>query len=538
MHMYSVGLGLGKEENMTKRVNVDNTINKLWLLAVGLVVICLLRSAEKFGLKCLADAVEQKEYYMDFLWPAIYSKVSKTTLGLVGVALFIYIDIAMDFRIDMSGRGATIIKNISFVATSVALTFYMLFTMLFMKGYSYWMIFFVVVIFMGIGFTIRNEIIYKRLKCETKKADEEAEEDTDKDADTNVEEDIDDIWKPVLKRLNIMLVGVLVCCFCFFANFKGKVEGAKNLHNELNNEIIRLGFGHKHGMERNRAIVKLQFVNLYNETGTQYSLDVLEKEYENYLNGTGTWSTLWQFCRDSIDVELDVSDIDDKYINMRSEVSDRSYMAEYYLGTESAYEQKTGGDYDVAKDETFGDVKCFVYMVEQNLKGKGLTLHQINDSGAYDRQYSRDFWVVYNSASEEEVYTACEEVYNGVIAPELIIEELNFEISNVDAGSGIKEATVEVDDENAVIADFDFYELERIDGRDYKGDHVSPIDGVLVADKRYMARIILKFPVYAEVDEETLRRAVDGIEEEKIGCAVHKESTCVRVIVDVVFRAK
>ncbi len=524
---------------MTKKINIDKIINTLWLLAVGLVIICLLRSAEGFGLRCLSDVAEQKEYYMNFLWPAIYNKVSKTTLGLVGVALFIYINIVMDFYIDMSGRGATIIKNIAFIATSIALTFFVFFTMLFVKGYSYWMIFFVVVIFMGIGLTIRNEIIYKMLKRGTTEADGETEENTDKDVDGTVEEDLEDIWKPVLKRLNIMLIGVLVCCFCFFANFKEKVEGAKYLHHELNAEIIRLGFGHDHGMERNRAIAKLQFVNLHNEASEQYSLDVLEEEYENYLNGTGTWSTLWQFCRDSIDVELDVSGIDEKYIDMRSGVSDKSHMAEYYLGTEGAYEQKTGGDYNVAIDETFGDVKCFVYMVELNLNAKGLTLHQSHDSGAYERQYSRDFWIVYDSASEEEVYTACEEVCDGVIAPVLTVEEIHFEISNVDAGDRVDDATLVTDNEYVDrTGAVSFYEVERSHGTDYLGDKLWGEDVVFEADKKYCARVTLDFPVHAEVDEEALDITLDGVEEEKIVYKVREDYTSVWVSVDIIFRAK
>lgn len=524
---------------MTKKINVDKIINTLWLLAVVVVAICLLKSAEGFGLRCLSDAAEKKEYYMDFLWPAIYNKVSKTTLGLVGIALFIYVNVAMDFHIDMSGRGAAIIKNISFISTSVALTFYMLFTMLFMKGYSYGMIFFVVVIFMGIGFSIRNEIIYKRLKCERKKVDEEAKEGTDKETDTSLDEDLEDIWKPVLKRLNIMLIGVLVCCFCFFTNFKEKVEGARYLHHEFNAEIIKLGFGHDHGMERNRAIAKLQFVNLHNESGKQYSLDVLEEEYENYLNGTGTWSTLWQFCRDSIDVELDVSDIDEKYIDMRSGVSDRSYTAEYYLGTEGAYEQKTGGDYRVAIDETFGDVRCFVNMVELNLNAKGLTLHQSNDSRAYDRQYSRDFWVVYDSASEEEVYTACEEVCNGVIAPVMAVEELHLEISNVGAGDKVDDATLVTDNEYVDrTGAVSFYEVERSHGTDYLGEKIWGEDVAFEEDKKYCARVTLDFPVYAEIDEEDLDITIDGIEEEKIVYTVRKDYASVWVTVDILFRAK
>ena len=391
-----------------KKNNADKIINILWLLAVAFTGFCLLKTAESIGLKCIVDLVEQKEYYQDFLWPAIYNRASKATLGVVIVALFIYINSITNLELVPKGRSTLLIKNIAFVTTSIALALDMLFVILYLKGYSYWMIPMALVIVIGLGCTIRNIVIYKKIDSE-KNIDDDKTADVDDKVDTD--ENIDTIWKPVIVRLNIMLVAVLACFFLVFANFKNRVDNARISYDELNEDIIDIGFGHECGMERNRAIVKLQFVNLYNETGRQYSMEVLEKEYANYKNGTGSWSTLWQFCRDSIDIELDWDDEKNDYTEKPYWVDAQAdgCMAEHYLGKKYLYDED---EYNKLKIDLFMDIASFTSAVEENLNAKGLTLSQSNDSRAYDREHNRDFWRTYTTASEEEVYLACEAVAN------------------------------------------------------------------------------------------------------------------------------
>jgi len=391
---------------MVKKNNADKIINILWLLAVAFTGFCLLKTAESIGLKCIVDLVEQKEYYQDFLWPSIYNRASKATLGVVIVALFIYINSITNLELVPKGRSTLLIKNIAFVATSMALAVYMLFVILYLKGYSYWMIPMALVIVIGLGCTIRNIVIYKKLDSE-KNIDDDKTADVDEKVDTD--ENIDTIWKPVIVRLNIMLVTVLVCFFFVLADFKTRVDNARISYDELNEDIIDIGFGHECGMERNRAIVKLQFVNLYNETGRQYSMEVLEKEYANYKNGTGSWSTLWQFCRESIDIELDWDN--EKMTHTKKpywvDAQADGCMAEHYLGKKYRYDED---EYNKLKIDLFMDIASFTSAVEEKLNAKGLTLNQSNDTSADERKYNRDFWRTYTTASEEEVYLACEAV--------------------------------------------------------------------------------------------------------------------------------
>ena len=391
---------------MVKKNNTDKFIDILWLLAVAFTAFCLLKTAESIGLKCIVDLVEQKEYYQDFLWPAIYNRASKATLVVVVVAVFLYVNVMMD--LDLEGKSTLLIKNISVITTSMALAVYMLFVILYLKGYSYWMIPMALVIVIGLGCTIRNIVICKKTDGENTIDDDKT---ADVDDKSDVDENIDTVWKPVIVRFNIMLVAVLACFFLVFANFKNRVDNARISYDELNEDIIDIGFGHECGMERNRAIVKLQFVNLYNETGRQYSMEVLEKEYANYKNGTGNWSTLWQFCRDSIDIELD-------WDNEKNDYTEKPYwvdaqadgcMAEHYLGKKYLYDED---EYNKLKIDLFMDIASFTSAVEEKLNAKGLTLSQSNDSRAYDREHNRDFWRTYTTASEEEVYLACEAVAN------------------------------------------------------------------------------------------------------------------------------
>ena len=114
---------------MVKKNNTDKFIDILWLLAVAFTAFCLLKTAESIGLKCIVDLVEQKEYYQDFLWPAIYNRASKFTLGVVIVAVFLYVNVQMDLDLDLNpkGKSTLLIKNIAFISTSIALAVYMLF---------------------------------------------------------------------------------------------------------------------------------------------------------------------------------------------------------------------------------------------------------------------------------------------------------------------------------------------------------------------------------------------------------------------------
>ena len=387
---------------MVKKNNSDKIINIVWLFAVAFTAFCLLKTAESIGLKCIVDLVEQKEYYQDFLWPAIYNRASKATLGVVIVALFIYINSITNLELVPKGRSTLLIKNIAFVTTSIALAAYMLFVILYLKGYSYWMIPMALVVAIGLGLTIRNIVICKKL---------DGEKNIDDDKTADVDENIDTVWRPVIARLNIMLVAVMACFFFVLADFKTRIDNARISYDELNEDIIDIGFGHECGMERNRAIVKLQFVNLYNETGRQYSMEVLEKEYANYKNGTGSWSTLWQFCRESIDIELDWDN--EKMTHTKKpywvDAQADGCMAEHYLGKKYLYDED---EYNKLKIDLFMDIASFTSAVEENLNAKGLTLSQSNDSRAYDREHNRDFWRTYTTASEEEVYLACEAVAN------------------------------------------------------------------------------------------------------------------------------
>ena len=525
---------------------IDKIINMVWLLAVALVVVVLFRTSENFGLKCMVDIVEQREYYVEFLWPAIFNKVCKSALGVIVVALVIYIQSMMDFDLDHKSRTFAYIRNIAYITVSLTLVGFVLFTTLYMKGYSYWMILFGVVILLSICLTIKNVVTCKSMERVNadESSDVEAEDAVDDMEKTDSKEDsdesrLDDIWVPVLKRFNFMLVAVGICCFFFCVNIKGNIDIAKASHYELNKEIIELGFEHEIGMEDNRALVKVQFVNLYTDTGRQYSLEILEDEYENFINGSGTWSNLWQFGRDSIDIELDSEyDITNDFVNLLYPTNVPDVVAEYYLGTDREYKKETGNnDYKSAVGDMFMDAAAYTFMVENNLNAKGLTMRQSNDSSADERANDAKFWEVYTSATKEDIYIACDEVYRGIITPELCVDMMDIEVNNVGAGD-IKDASIQIADENIVISDYDFYELERIDGRDYKGDHISPIDGVLVENQTYLIRVILELPVYATVDEDTLDVNVEGLDEEKVLCGVEKKATHVKVTVDIKFRAK
>ncbi len=388
---------------MSKKINIDKLIEKIWLLAVALVVISLLVTWERFGLKCITDVVEQKLYYQEFLWPALYNSVSKLTLGVVVAATAIHLNTYMEIGLDDKERDISVIRTIAYITTSIALLGFILFNVIYMKAYSCWMIHFAVVICIGFGATVRAIKKYKKANV-----DDESE---DLASDGNK---VCELWEPVIKRLNVMLIAVLFFVALFFSGFRVKVENAQMSYDELTSDVVRIGFGHKHSMERNRTIVQLQFVNLYNKAGRQYSMEVLEEEYANYLNGNGTWSNLWQFCHDSIEIELDWDNEKTTYISKPYWVDAQADgpMAEYYLGEKSKYNED---DYNDLKIDKFLDLASFYKAVEAELNEKGLTLHQSNDSTADDRKYNHDLWMKYKSASADEVYAACEAVANGKI---------------------------------------------------------------------------------------------------------------------------
>lgn len=377
-------------QEKTKK-SIKSILNILWaiifvVLAVGSITI---NNSPKLQL-CLSDQVELQDYYMNFLWPALYKNINLLYAIIVVVCGLVYYNAATDISVGLSDRSAIHIKNISIAITAIAGGIYVAVGIFYFKRPSAVTVVIGLMIVLAVVSLVANMIECKGL---------------------DKEETITEVIKPVMKRLVVILVAIFVCSIWLLKPLPEMKKETDKYYYKIYNQLVRISFGHKEDVETNRALVKYEFVRRYSDSGREYDLEQLKVEYSNYLSGEGSWSNLWYFCHDSMDIELKSQQIEDsnqigRYddIYPYSEAPDYGYggdnlLSEYYNIEDRDFEKQL-----TAVKDKVGDLEFFCTCVEKELNSRGLTLSQEGDS---TMRYGKEA-LKYRTATKEEVLAACD----------------------------------------------------------------------------------------------------------------------------------
>lgn len=476
---------------MDKSKAHNTVINVLWIIIWTLLVASFLIMGKQFEhWKCIEAAPEIAEFYYGFLWPEVVGSLAVGMAIILGVLAGIWIFSLLDVKLKAIESESILTKNLTYMALAVALVAYMIFSLVGLRAYSLWFVLYGIAVVMAVVCTILNYRAYKKL------------------GKTMYEEIDDASWKAAGTKCNILLVVVIVCIFAFSVDYKYGHDLADVCYTEVNAERIEFFYEHAIGIETNKPIVCVEFVNLLGQSGRQYTVEELDKEYLNYVNGTGSWSRLWQFCQDSMDIELSNQRAYDTYnpwcYDESIGIGTDSELLEYYFGEAPDDEDDDWPVYAAKADDKFRDFTFFATCVDDKLKQKGLTLSQKGDRWNMDRGDFHDEYgylgVDIQSATAEEVYAACKE-----IAAEINAEPTYVDSINIDMNVSVDQATRDV-----VITELNGYEVIDVGWKIYEGvgyqgreNWLYDSYGVIEAGKEYKAIICVKVPVWVYFKPDT-----------------------------------
>ena len=395
-----------------KKSIIDNVF--VVLMVAGLF-IALLIGFDNGGFICFEKLPEKKDYLVNFLWPAIGDYV-KGALVIASLGSgFIYSESLLDAKAKPGAKSEIIIKNIALVNICIVDTAFVVLSLVCLKSFGWGTLYFGVMVIVSLVRIILNCKEYSIV-------DDEGT--------------IDEIWQPGSVRLNIIMAIALIGTFILSGTLSGALTNVEKYYREICTEKVDLCFGHIQGNEDNRALVKVEFVNRYGASKRQYNIEQLEQEYSNFKRGTGSWSNLWQFCQDSIEIELESQDLNwdtyDRYIY--EDYTDD--LGEYYFPN-----KHDGENVFVQRQDKLYDIIYYTIVIEDELNMKGLTLRQINDSVDLDTDMPFYIDMKYKTATKEQVIEACDvyamrrEPTDGTEPITEKIEKLDF---SIDVGSGQK----------------------------------------------------------------------------------------------------
>lgn len=366
------------------RMEKNKIIDTIWTVIIaGIIILLLVTMTVEAGNICLEKLDEQKDYYINFLWPKIYSYVNIYFIIPFFLCGYYYSESLIDKDTKVKEKERLVIKNVALGSIGVLGGAYALVSTLWLRVLN------LAVVIIGVA-AVAAIVALALNSRRLKRLDEDAT--------------IDEIWDGASVRFNVLLALVVVCSLLFFNVMSKSVCEARKEYKNVSCDKVELGFGHIQGFEDNRATVKVEFVNMYGSSGRQYTLEELEKEYTNFKTGQGSWSNLWSFCEESINIELksqgDIVGISNKIIYDDS----NRYLEQYYFPEEN-YEDKVLMYKD--RDDKLDDIIYFTVCVEEELNLQGLTLRQLNDSADLDADLPKFLELEYESATPEQVVEAC-----------------------------------------------------------------------------------------------------------------------------------
>ena len=373
---------MSKEKTGKGNKSIFNTI---WMiifivLAVGSIII---NNSSKLQL-CLVDKVELQDYYMNFLWPALYGDINLLYTIIVVVCGIIYFGASNDVSVGLGDKSVIHIKNMSIVITAVTGGIYGAVGILCFKTVSIITVVIGLMIIFTVISVITNIIEYKHLS-----------------EDGSVLE----VFVPVIKRFLVILIAMVISSMLLLKNLPREKKETDDYYDKLYDELVEVAFGHEVGVETNRALLKYVFVRMYGDSGREYDLEKLKEEYEL---GEGSWSNLWYFCHDSADIELASQQIDIytefyPYYETPMRAFDRDEILYKYYDISG----KTSEERWNAVEDKLCDLQFFCVCVEEELNKKGLTLRQEGDSSEekFENTVSESG---YQTATKEDILVACE----------------------------------------------------------------------------------------------------------------------------------
>lgn len=405
---------------------IKKNLDTIWIVTyVATLFILIIMGGNRWGLECLAKAAEVKDYYINFLWPTIYPYVA-AGLGIITLAAgFVYSECLMDENARNKSKDELVIKNIAHVVTIISNVGFIAVNLICLKCVGWLLIYLAAMaIFAGLCFGL-NIKDYR---------------------ESNDSKNIENIWAPGALRLSIIMLAIIGGVLILGGGLVQGIDTAKTNFKKMNGYKVELSYGHLLGFEDNRAIAKLEFVNMYGSSGREYSFEQLEQEYANFKSGKGSWSNLWLFCEESINIELKSQHIDIDY-GYYPYYETYGELGEYYFPDVI----KQDDEYYRNVNDKLLDVKFFCVCVEHDLNSKGLTLSQVNDSfyAASEETHlqKRD----YITATPEQVREACRNYANlrePLAGSESQLENIdNLELTfNVGIGSRLCDLKIELDD--------------------------------------------------------------------------------------------
>lgn len=474
-----------KEITKKRKLNKKLIIDICWVvLFLAGFIVALFTDYHSGGLICFEKLIEKKDYFTNFLWPAMDDYVKGIMIvASVGSGL-----IYSESIIDREFRKKTIIvvKNITLANVCLVDTIFVIVSLLCLKSVGWTTVFFGIVAIFAIISIVLNCREYKIVDCG--------------------EDTIEDIWKPAETRLNILLVTALFATAILINPFTNAISDAKEYYREINEERVHLCFGHNQENEYNRALVKVEFVNRYGESDRQYSMEQLEQEYTNFKKKSGSWSNLWQFCQDSIDIELKSQILD-------GSIDDRVLYDDYYrqLGGYYYPDKNVGAAYyDQIKDK-LQDVIYYTVAVEDQLNMKGLTLRQVNDTVDLNEELPFYNDMEYETATKEQIIEACDafamhrEPTDESKPDILYLDKLDF---SLDVGLGKRFCDIEIIENNGYnISSIEWAQEVALDSYAFYGN-----DEELEPGKKYRVLITVDVPFTMDIAEE-VKVSYDGMEE-------------------------
>lgn len=493
-----------------KNFKIKKIIDAAWVVIFLATLLILFVGANKGGLTCIVDIVEKRDYYESFLWPAIYEFVA-AGLGIVTLASgIIYAECFMDLAVKLDSKEQLVIKNVSLVTTAVANVAFIIGNVLFLKNVSWIHLFLGLVVVFAVVCIIMNMKAYR---------------------DSDEEGTIEEIWKPGGVRINILLGTIMMTALILSGSISKEIRNAKEDYINVNNDRIELCFGHIQGIEENRATVKVEFVNMYSKAGRQYSMEVLEQEYTNYKRGEGSWSNLWQFCQDSIDIELKNQMTTGIYGRCIYDDGYR-YLSDYYF-PEDKYESNSATK-ELRRDK-LDDIIYFTVCVEEELNLQGLTLRQLNDSADVNEDLPNYLDLKHETATTDQVIEAChslaqkKEPIDGSEPSIELVESIDL---TMEVGIGQEVGDIQITEAHGYnITAVEFYKAY---GK-YDYDEVS--EGHKIENERkYKVSVYFDFPIAYNVKDD-LALSLTGINYSSIQLGEVDINDINRVKVDIYFEA-
>ncbi len=360
-------------------------LNILWIVTFIVLAVGSITVNNQPNLQlCIADGVELQDYYMNFLWPALYRNINLLYAIIVTVCGLVYFKGITDVSTGLSEKSVIHIKNLSIVVTAITGGLYLAVGIVYFKSVSIVSVVLGLMILLTLVSLVANIIASIHLGKEESKLK---------------------IFSSVIKRFLVIFISIVISGMFLLTNLSDEKKETDDYYEKLYDELVEVAFGHEEGVETNRALLKYEFVRMYGDSGREYDLEQLKEEYANYKLGEGSWSNLWYFCHESIDIELASQQID---------IYTKFYP--YYEGPTMAF----GRDeilyryYDISGEEKWNavedklcDLQFFCVCVEEELNKKGLTLRQEGDSSEekFENTVSES---EYQTATKEDILAACE----------------------------------------------------------------------------------------------------------------------------------